>query len=203
MGNRGLLNTPAGESEGSDPARGGYPGAARNGPGGTKPPSGREFTPQARLWLSPGPNGGILKVLGWVWHPRARAAPAAASPRLPFGTGTAWGDGSAWGSQGQEQLSRVTNEGAGTASVCQHPVQEESYFLPKENNVDKPQEREHRASVLISLQRHILQTAWRPLGEHTKWLIPAMGRGQCRWAEGMLIQAQGPPQKLYRASRIL
>lgn len=174
MGNRGLLNTPAGESEGSDPARGGYPGAARNSPGGTKPPSGREFTPQARLWLSPGPKGGILKVLGWVWHPSPGQGAGPELPQqqhppgCPLAQARPGGDGSAWGSQGQEQLSRVTNEGAGTASVCQHPVQEESYFLPKENNVDKPQEREHRASVLISLQRHILQTAWRPLGEHTK-----------------------------------
>lgn len=80
MGNRGLLNTPAGESEGSDPARGGYPGAARNGPGGTKPPSGREFTPQARLWLSPGPNGGILRVPGWVWHLNPGQGPG---PELP------------------------------------------------------------------------------------------------------------------------
>lgn len=106
---------------------------------------------------------------------------------MPCDTGTAGRGQSRWLCLGTHR------NGTSSAGSLQKEVP------PKENNWDKPREREPTPSVHFT---DLTAETRPPKNEEafwradTKWLIPGMGRGQCRHDPGeeMLMEARGPPK---------
>lgn len=132
MGNRRLLNAPAGESEGSGPARSlrstRVPGGATLGGAA---PTLAQNSHQARLCPSSGLNQGRGREFRGLWAGFGPRALASSVSILPCPGGTAWG---------------AHRNGTRSAGSLQKEVP------PKENNWDKPREREPTPSVHLTAE---------------------------------------------------